>query len=150
MLQFDRDSIFMRTYSNRSCNILIPACYSYGLSDVEVAVEINRLRLHVSFLFSGTCLHVILLQVVLDIDYYKNRMQILALRPAPIQVDLSKCRCYSASVIPDSILRSIFSRTLEPVEQRRPLSPLNLLKFNFKCAKWLYICVYHCTQRQVR
>jgi hypothetical protein len=26
------------------------------------------------------------LQVLIDIDYYKNRLQILALRPAPIQV----------------------------------------------------------------
>jgi hypothetical protein len=65
--------------------------FSYGKSDVEVAVEINRHRLHVNAssipqpLYSLTSFSV---KVLIDIDYYKNRMQILALRPAPIQVDI--------------------------------------------------------------
>jgi hypothetical protein len=37
-------------------------------------------------------LHPLPVQVLIDIDYYKNRLQILALRPAPIQVEpTSRC-----------------------------------------------------------
>jgi predicted O-linked N-acetylglucosamine transferase (SPINDLY family) len=75
------------TYRPRS--LIIYVC-SYGKSDVEVAVTINRHQLHVReyFLYMWICtLMYPSVQVLVDIDYYKNRMQILALRPAPIQVE---------------------------------------------------------------
>ena len=68
------------------------------MSDVEVAISVNQHRLHVSFsrqiIVTVFQYHTRLtsLQVLIDIDYYKNRMQILALRPAPIQVS-QLCHC---------------------------------------------------------
>jgi hypothetical protein len=58
--------------------------------------------------------------VLIDIDYYKNRMQILALKPAPIQVRLQvvmQTLYYCTAQPPD--FRSTSLLTLERVALRR-------------------------------
>jgi hypothetical protein len=79
--------------------LLIVVTCSYGKSDVEVAIAVNQRQIHVSafapnnaFSFLVSLMRLNILQVLIDIDYYKNRMQILALKPAPIQVAPSALR----------------------------------------------------------
>ncbi len=59
-------------------------------------------------------------KVLIDIDYYKNRMQILALKPAPIQVRMQvvmQTLYYCTAQLPD--IRSTSLLTLERVALRR-------------------------------